>query len=291
VGAPLVAGNVATIHISRGGERMRAPAREHSPAGTPAQGQDLNIQVRHYWDKQTCGTGPQITEGAQPGSREWFERIVSHRYSIEPHIPRVAQFWRFKGARVLEIGVGAGADHLQWARAGALCHGIDLSPAAVETTRAHLSLHGFSSELRCADGESLPFADCCFDVAYSWGVIHHSERPSRVVQEIRRVLKPGGQFIGMMYNRHSLVVLKLWLRHALFKCQPWRSFSDVVWHHMESIGTKSYIRPELEELFAQFRTVRIEPVLTAYDKRWIPAPLHSLLPITAGWNLAIAATK
>jgi 2-polyprenyl-3-methyl-5-hydroxy-6-metoxy-1,4-benzoquinol methylase len=82
--------------------------------------------------------------------------------------------WRMQGDSISgEVGVGAGTDHLQWARAGALCHGVDLTDAAIETTRARLAHYGFTSELRRVDAETLPFPDDTFDVVWSWGVIHH----------------------------------------------------------------------------------------------------------------------
>src|SRR5512140_2266500 len=94
--------------------------------------------VRQYWEREPCGTGPAITASTSPRSRTWFENVERHRYRQEPHIFAAAQFTRFRGQKLLEIGVGAGADHLQWARAGAICHGVDLTDAAIEITRAHL---------------------------------------------------------------------------------------------------------------------------------------------------------
>jgi 2-polyprenyl-3-methyl-5-hydroxy-6-metoxy-1,4-benzoquinol methylase len=84
------------------------------------------------------------------------------------------------------------------ASAGELCHGVDLTGAAIETTCAHLAAYGLSSDLRRIDAETLPFPDVSFDVVYSWGVIHHAERSERIIVEIRRFLRPGGVFLGMM---------------------------------------------------------------------------------------------
>src|SRR5919197_3248238 len=117
----------------------------------------LNAAVRAYWEREPCGTSEWIVRGARPHSPEWFAEVEKHRYQQEPHIFAAAQFTRWSGRRLLEIGVGAGCDHLQFARAGALCHGVDLTQSAIETTRRHLALYGFSSELRCADAQSLPF--------------------------------------------------------------------------------------------------------------------------------------
>ena len=246
--------------------------------------------VRQYWEREPCGTGPWIVGESERESASWFRSIEKHRYRQEPHIPEVARFERGKGARLLEIGVGAGVDHVQWARAGAVCHGVDLTEAAVETTRKHLALYGLHSELRRADAESLPHADASFDLVYSWGVIHHSERPERIVGEIHRVLRPGGKFIGMLYQRHSLVTWKLWVRNGLLKGRPWRSLDDVLASHMESEGTKAYTPDELRTMFGQFDTVAVRPIATVYDRKWL-GPLGRYVPDVLGWNLAIEAVK
>jgi len=253
---------------------------------------DLNDAVRRYWEHQTCGTDPAITRGLPPLSAEWFKRIESHRYQAEPHLRSFVQFSRHAGARILEIGVGAGTDHLEWARAGAQCHGVDLTDSAIATTRAHLKLHGFCSDLRRWDAEDdLPFPADAFDIVYSWGVIHHSKDPKRIVQNVFRVLKPGGLFIGMMYGRRSAVAFKLWVRRALLKGRPWRTLSDVVWNHMESVGTKAYTVRELRMLFDRFHPVEVTPAVTIYDTKWLPKWSHRFIPPRVGWNLLIRAHK
>lgn len=117
---------------------------------------ELNEVVRDYWEKQTCGTGKAVVSGITPGTREWYEAIEEHRYRMEPFIHSVAQFTRYHGKVLLEVGVGAGTDHLQWARAGAICHGVDLTEAAVETTSRRFGLYGFRTELKHIDAETLP---------------------------------------------------------------------------------------------------------------------------------------
>src|SRR5262245_45517619 len=157
----------------------------------------LNERVRSYGGAEPCGTEASIAAGFEPGTRAWFERIEEHRYAAEPFIHQVAQFTRHRGGKVLEVGVGAGTDHLQWARAGCECFGVDLTDAAIAVTRKRLQTYGLDLRLQRVDAESLPFDDGTFDIVYSWGVIHHSERPEQIAREIHRVLKPGGSFIGM----------------------------------------------------------------------------------------------
>jgi ubiquinone/menaquinone biosynthesis C-methylase UbiE len=252
---------------------------------------NLNEEVRKYWEREPCGTGEPISGGVAPLTREWFERIEEHRYREEPFIHSVAQFTLHRGKKMLEVGVGAGTDHLQWARAGCDCHGVDLTDTAIETTRAHLALYGFASELRRLDAERLPFPDASFDLVYSWGVIHHSHKPDRVVDEIGRVLKPGGQFIGMLYGRRSPLVLRAWVRHALLRGQPWRSFSDVVRQHVESVGTKAYTVSEVGALFSRFRQLEVRPLITPYDTARYPRWLARLFPDRWGWFITVKALR
>ncbi|HUG93176.1 MAG TPA: class I SAM-dependent methyltransferase [Planctomycetaceae bacterium] len=249
-----------------------------------------NGLVRQYWEAGACGTCPEIVGDRPPRTSEWYRRVEQHRYAAEPVIHAVAQFTRHHGRKLLEIGVGAGTDHLQWARAGAECYGVDLTDEAIATTRAHLALYGFRSNLERVDAEDLPFDDASFDVVYSWGVIHHSQSPGRIVAEIRRVLRPGGTFIGMLYARYSLAAVKLWIRHALLAGRPWRSLSDVIGHHMESIGTRAYTLREVRRLFADFAHVEAAKSLTPYDTRRLPPVLAGLLPDACGWFIGIRAT-
>jgi ubiquinone/menaquinone biosynthesis C-methylase UbiE len=252
---------------------------------------DLNEDVRLFWEKKPCGTDSSIVGELKGETTEWFQRIEDYRYDIEPIIHSVAQFTRYHGKTILEIGVGAGTDHLQWARAGAVCHGVDLTDAAIELTRRRLSLYGFKSDLKRIDAEKLPYADDSFDLVYAWGVIHHSENPANIVSEIRRVLKPGATFIGMMYGRHSVTAFKYWVKFALFNGKPWRSFSDVIWHHMESIGTKAYTVSELNSLFADFSRFSAVPVITYHDKTKCPKWMSQFFPDRWGWFITLRAIK
>jgi ubiquinone/menaquinone biosynthesis C-methylase UbiE len=267
-------------------------ATKHSTFERDRESQSgLNQEVRSFWEQNPCGTSRKVTGGAAEGSLEWFEKIEEFRYSQEPFVHAVAQFTRYHGKKLLEVGVGAGTDHLQWARAGADCSGVDLTDSAIEITRARLRAYGLCSNLQRVDAERLPFDDASFDVVYSWGVIHHSETPSRIVGEIWRVLKPGGEFIGMMYGRRSLKVLTAWVYYALLRGRPWRSFREVLWNHVESKGTKAYTVKELGALFHLFREFSAKPIITPYDTRVWPRWLHQFFPQRWGWFIALKARK
>ncbi|HEX3051169.1 MAG TPA: class I SAM-dependent methyltransferase [Aggregatilineaceae bacterium] len=251
----------------------------------------LNERVKAYWEQEPCGTSPELIGTLRPHSWEWFAQIEAYRYQVEPFIHAAAQFTRFHGQRLLEVGVGVGTDHVQWARAGADCYGIDLTDAAIETTREHLTIYGLDSRLERMDAEHLRFDDAFFDVVYSWGVIHHAESPERIVGQIWRVLKPGGQFIGMFYHRRSLLALRLWVKHGLLRGRITRSWADVIAHHMESAGTKAYTVPELKTMFSAYRTCTAVPILTPYDRVKWPGWLSQFFPDRWGWFIVVKAVK
>src|SRR3990172_1171330 len=132
---------------------------------------DLKKSVKDYWEQEPCGSS---AASSQKYTREYFDEIESYRYRVEPFIPEFAEFERFQGKKVLEIGVGAGTDHVRFARAGALLSGIDLTEEGVEMVKRRLAHEGLQSDLRRADAESLPFDDNTFDLVYSWGALHHT---------------------------------------------------------------------------------------------------------------------
>jgi SAM-dependent methyltransferase len=159
-----------------------------------------------------------------------------------------------------------GADHLEWARSGPRSlTGIDLTPRAVKHTQARFDIYGLHSDLRVADAEQLPFADQSFDLVYSYGVLHHSPDTPRAVQEVKRVLRPGGVARVMVYHTWSMVGYMLWLRYALLAGRPTRTLADVYAHHLESPGTKTYTVGQARALFVGFSRVRVQSQLQFGD--------------------------
>ena len=249
--------------------------------------QVLKDEVRAHWEEDPCGA--KLAQ-AEPGTREFYEEVERTRYELEPFIPAFAEFARWRDKDVLEVGVGLGTDFVGFARAGARLRGVDLTDAAVELVHRRLELEGRSAEVRRADAESLPFEDESFDLVYSWGVIHHTPNTRGALDEIRRVLRPGGEARVMLYSRRSWVALGVWLRYGVARGRPWRSWRDLLAHHMESPGTKAYTQTELESLFSGFADVRYTRWITPYDRR-VSGPLANLLGPRFGWFVGITAVR
>lgn len=250
--------------------------------------EQLKDQVKGFWEQGPCGSW--FATSAKY-TREYFDEIEEHRYRVEPFIHQFAQFTRQRGKKVLEVGVGAGTDHLQFARAGALLSGVDLTDAAIEMVAKRLALEGLTSDLRRSDAESLPFESGSFDYVYSWGVLHHTPDTEKSLAEVYRVCKPGGRVCIMLYHRRSLLALQVWLRYGLLEAKPFMSLRSAVYHHVESIGTKSYSLKEMKRLFRQYRDVTITPVLTTYDTKPFPHACTKYLPQAWGWFLVAQGVK
>ena len=264
--------------------------------------QDTNLkdEVRDFWDNETCGT---FLTDKDKFTKEYFEDIEKIRYDMQPEIHEFAQFQDAKDKKMLEIGVGAGTDFLQWVRAGAIAYGLDLTPQAIEHVRHRLSLYDLKAEeFKVGDAENLPFPDNFFEMVYSWGVIHHTPDTPKAFREIVRVLAPNGKAKIMVYHRKSVLAYLFWVKHALLKGKLSKSIAEVLWENMESIGTKAYTKNEILEILKDqpIKNIKIKPVLTYYDKllrfpqiMQIASKFLSLLlgGDKAGWFLLIEFEK
>ena len=206
--------------------------------------------VKRYWNRASCGTN---RTSAEKFSLKYFEDIESFRYTFEPFIHSFAQFSRSHGQRVLEVGVGAGTDFLQWVRSGAEAHGVDLTEEAIQNTESRLALYGLeAASLQCCNAERLPFDDGFFDISYSWGVIHHANDMEQVFSEIYRVTRPGGKVKIMVYNLNSLWTFYRYLRHAVPRGRLIGGRKWAVYHFQESIATKVYSSGDIRRLLARY---------------------------------------
>jgi SAM-dependent methyltransferase len=223
---------------------------------------DLKTQVRDFWDERSCG---EVYATGQ-SERDYYESHSRARYELEPYLHDFARFYEGQGKDVLEIGVGMGADHIEWARSQPRSlTGIDLTPRAVEHTRKRLTLYGLKSEVFVGDAEKLPFDDASFDIVYSWGVLHHSPNTPEAINQVYRVLRPNGIARIMIYHKYSLIGYMLWARYGLLACRPFRSLSDIYANHLESPGTKAYSTQEARVMFGRFSQVSIRTQLSCGD--------------------------
>jgi len=218
-------------------------------------------KVHDFWNNASCGEELYL-DGHDKGG---FEKQSQKRYELEPYIIDFAEFELSQNQKILEIGVGLGADHQKFIEAGATTYGIDLTERAIEYTKARLNLFGLESSLSVGDAENLRFEDNSFEVVYSWGVIHHSPNTERAISEIHRVLEPSGVAKVMIYHKWSLIGLMLWLRYGLLRLRPFTSLDTIYSKYLESPGTKAYSKKQARKLFSDFSIIEIKTILTHGD--------------------------
>ncbi len=197
--------------------------------------------VRDYWNRHIHDL--EITSHPV-GSAGFFADLDQYHFEKLHHLLRLVDFGGYRGRRVLEVGCGAGTDLVRFARGGALVTGIDLSSSAIELARKNVEQQGLAADLEEADGERLPLPDDTFDLVYAHGVVQYTADGPALVEECRRVLKPGGEAVFQVYNRVS------WL-NALSKLMK------VPLEHEDAPVLRRYSAAEFRALLRGFREVRI----------------------------------
>ena len=262
------------------------------------------LRAREQWAQDPCGA--EYDREHELGTREFFDHVEQYRYNeYAPWMPRLMEFEKFRGARLLEVGCGMGTDLLQFARGGARCTGIDLTPRSVEITRHRFRLYGADGDFMISDGERLPFRDESFDVVYSNGVLHHTPDTEGAIREVHRVLRTGGVAKVMLYHRNSLNYwIEIVLRRGLlgFEFLRGRSAEEIMSRVIEFSDhdarplVKVYSRKQTRELFRLFKDVRVDvEQLTRAELRFL-SPLVSesmcdRLRKRIGWNVIVTAIK
>jgi ubiquinone/menaquinone biosynthesis C-methylase UbiE len=159
--------------------------------------------IQEFWSTHPCDEA--LVGGLTDDYEEFFNRYDTFRYKRHSHLLRCLDAFDFRNKRVLEIGLGLGADSEQIIRRGAIWNGIDLTSESIDRVTRRLSLRNLPYEhLKVANVCSLPFNDNSFDIVYSHGVLHHVPNIRKAQTEIHRVLKPDGLLVAMLYAKNSL---------------------------------------------------------------------------------------
>jgi ubiquinone/menaquinone biosynthesis C-methylase UbiE len=264
--------------------------------------------VQRYWDARPCN----LRHSTKPvGSKEYFDEVEARKYFVEPHIPAFADFERWNGKRVLEVGCGIGTDSINFARAGAQLTAVELSSESLRIAEQRADVMGVADRIRFvqANAEELTrtLTDAPYDLVYSFGVIHHTPHPERALAEMRALTAPGGTLKLMVYHRRSWKVF--WIVAGQGRGRFWKTDELVAEHSEAETGcpvTYSYTRRQGRELVEQngFRVQELsvdhvfpyripDYVEYRYVKepyfRWMPERLFRAFEHRFGWHLLITA--
>ncbi len=265
-------------------------------------------EVKEYWNQRPCN----IRHSPEPvGTREYFDQVEARKYFVEPHIPGFAEFGRWKGNKVLEIGCGIGTDTINFARHGAQVTAVELSGESLKMACKRAEVFGLQDRINFFQGDSEQLAEFVepepYDLVYSFGVIHHSPHPERIVDQMRRFVAPGGTVKIMVYHRYSWKAF--WILLTYGKGKFWRWPELIARYSEAQTGcpiTYTYSRKQGRELLesrgfhvTELSAEHIFPYRIAdykeyrYEKTWyfklMPQAVFRWLERNFGWHLCLTA--
>lgn len=256
----------------------------------------VNLEdVKAYWDERPCN----VRHSKSPiGTVEYFNEVEQRKYFVEPHIPLFANFDQWRGLRVLEIGCGIGTDAVNFARAGAVYTGIELSKNSLDLTKKRFEVFNLPGRLLEGDVESLHevIRNEKFDFVYSFGVLHHTPSLSAALNEIANLMHENSIFKMMVYSKHSwknaMIEAGLDQPEAQYGCPIANTYSkSEIILELEKVDLtcveikQDHIFPYVIERYKNYE-YEVQPWFRA-----MPREMFRALETALGWHLLVEARK
>jgi 2-polyprenyl-3-methyl-5-hydroxy-6-metoxy-1,4-benzoquinol methylase len=268
-------------------------------------------RVQAFWDDRPCN----VRHSPEPvGTRRYFDEVEARKYFVEPHIPLFADFPRWAGKHVLEIGCGIGTDTINFARVGARVTALDLSSKSIEIARERAKVFDLDERIdfiQCSAEDLSPiWSRGPFDLIYSFGVLHHTPHPFRALEQIRKLSNPSTTFKLMMYHERSWKVGVILLEHSVDLLLHRATPSELVSRYSEAqtgcpvtyAYTRESLRTLLEETGFDVEEMFVDHIFPyrvsdyrnyEYKRtasfRWMPHSLFRWLETHYGWHLCATA--
>ena len=266
---------------------------------------DITEDVREYWNTRPCN----IRHSPRPiGTREYFDEVEQRKYFVEPHIPQFADFQRWSGKRVLEIGCGIGTDTMNFARAGALVTAVDYSEKSIAIAQQRAKFFGLEGKINFYHGDAQKLSSFVpvqeYDLIYSFGVIHHIPDPGKVLEQVKAYMGAGSELRLMVYHKWCW---KTWQILCSEGFRFWKLDKFIAKHSEAQSGspvTYAYSRASVRRLLAGFTIddMFIDHIFPyrvtdyreyRYVKMWyiryLPPALFRRFERIFGWHLCVKA--
>lgn len=241
----------------------------HEAEARTKVGQERN---RIWWETKPMTYADWAGEDRIPETNDALAEIEQTIIGASPYLREQYDFSVYSGQTVLDIGCGSGALSSRLAKNGAAVTAIDLTQAAVELTKKNSGIQGLSIQVARADAEKLPLKSGSFDRMFSWGVLHHTENFQAALDEVARILKPGGSGMMMVYYRNSIVYYLHGLFWLIAKGKLFRGYGI---HTVQDFYTDGYYHRyftarELSSCLIKAALTPLTFEVTQYQKKILP---------------------
>jgi len=248
-------------------------------------------EVKKFWNDRPCNIKHSSKE---LGTIEYFDEVELKKFRAEPHILKFTEFPQWKNKKVLEVGCGLGTVGINFALNGADYTGVELSKESLEIAKKRFEVYNQSGKFYLGNAEELSsFVHIeTYDLIYSFGVIHHSPHPEKIISEIKKYMNENSVLKIMLYAKDSwknyMIDAGLDQPEAQYGCPIANTYTkqDVV----ELLDGYEVLSIEQDHIFPY----QIEP----YKKgKYIKQPWFDAMPIgmfetlekNLGWHLLITA--
>lgn len=258
--------------------------------------------IKNYWNTRPCNINHSKKE---IGSLEYFNEVDYKRYFVEPHILKFADFDNQNNKKILELGCGIGTDSIRFVKAGALLTTIDLSEKSVELTKKRFKQYNLTASIHCGNIENLSsfIPPEPYDLIYSFGVIHHTENPSKVLEEIKKYCNKDTKIKIMVYNKYSWKAFTFFITNGYrFKFNYEKTIQYFAEAQLNCPRAVVYSKSSLKKLLENFNIISIKKdhifvykiedyIKGKYTKTWyfkfMPMFLFNWLKRNFGWHYLV----
>ena len=159
-------------------------------------------EVKKFWNDRPCNIKHSSKE---IGTKEYFNEVERKKFFVEPHILKFTEFPQWKNKKVLEVGCGLGTVGINFALNGSDYTGVELSKESLEIAKKRFEVYNQSGKFYLGNAEELSsFVPIkTYDLIYSFGVIHHSPHPEKIVSEIKKYMNQNSVLKIMLYAKDS----------------------------------------------------------------------------------------
>jgi 2-polyprenyl-3-methyl-5-hydroxy-6-metoxy-1,4-benzoquinol methylase len=248
-------------------------------------------EVKKFWNDCPCNVRHSSKE---IGTKEYFNEVERKKFTAEPHILKFTDFPKCQGKKVLEIGCGLATVGANFAFHGADYSGVELSEKSLSLAKKRFEVFGLDGKFYSGNAEELSsFVPIeTYDLVYSFGVIHHSPHPEKIIFEIKKYMNKNSVLKIMLYSKDSwknyMIEAGLDQPEAQYGCPIANTYTKE--NVVELLDGYEVVSIEQDHIFPY----QIEPYKRGeYIKQpWfesMPSEMFKTLEKNLGWHLLITA--